>query len=74
MRLLTRDDFDGLACAALLTEKGIVDEYFFVHPREIQAGNVTVSDQDVLSNVPFAPGCGLWFKHHAEDVDPAEKA
>ncbi len=72
MRLLTRDDFDGLACAALLAEKGIADEYFFVHPREIQAGNVTVSENDVLTNVPFAPGCGLWFAHHSGEKEQLE--
>lgn len=69
MRLLTRDDFDGLACAALLAEKGIVDDYYFVHPREIQAGNVTVSANDVLTNVPYVEGCGLWFDHHADQKD-----
>ena len=72
MRLLTRDDFDGLACAALLTEKGIVDEYYFVHPREIQAGNIAVTENDVLANVPFAPGCGLWFAHHSGEKEALE--
>lgn len=72
MRLLTRDDFDGLACAALLTEKGIVDDYFFVHPREIQAGNITVTSDDTLANVPYAQGCGLWFSHRSTEVGNVE--
>ncbi len=30
MRLLTRSDFDGLVCAVLLVEQGLVDDYEFV--------------------------------------------
>ena len=67
MRLLTRADFDGLACASLLAEKGVVDEYFFVHPRDIQAGKIAVSDNDILANVPYTVGCGLWFAHHSNE-------
>ncbi len=72
MRLLTRADFDGLACAALLAEKGVVDEYFFVHPRDIQAGNIAVSENDVLANVPYAAGCGLWFNHYSSGDEHLE--
>lgn len=74
MRLLTRSDFDGLVCGVLLVEKGIVDEFSFVHPKDIQDGKVEVTGNDVLANVPFVPGCGLWFDHHASEdlrVDPA---
>ena len=67
MRLLTRADFDGLACAVLLAEADIVDEYKFVHPKDVQDGKVGVSSKDVLANVPFVPGCGLWFDHHSSE-------
>ena len=67
MRLLTRSDFDGLACAALLAEKGIIDDYKFVHPKDVQDGIVEVSKNDVLANVPYVEGCGLWFDHHASE-------
>lgn len=40
MRLLTRSDFDGLMCAVLLKEMGIMDERKFVHPKDIQDGLV----------------------------------
>ena len=69
MRLLTRSDFDGLACAVLLVEKGIVDEYMFVHPKDIQSGRAKVSPDDVLANIPYIPGCGLWFDHHASEEE-----
>ncbi len=67
MRLLTRSDFDGLACGALLKELGVIDHWKFVHPKDIQDGLVEVSDQDVLANIPYVPGCGLWFDHHTSE-------
>jgi nanoRNase/pAp phosphatase (c-di-AMP/oligoRNAs hydrolase) len=67
MRLLTRSDFDGLACAVLLVEEGVVDEFKFVHPKDVQDGKVEVTENDVLANVPFVPGCGLWFDHHSSE-------
>ncbi len=69
MRLLTRADFDGLACAALLKEAGVVDSWKFVHPKDIQDGSEKAQQNDVLANVPYAPGCSLWFDHHASEKD-----
>ena len=39
-RLVTRSDFDGLVCAALLKELGILDDILFVHPKDMQDGKV----------------------------------
>ena len=69
MRLLTRADFDGLVCAVLLEEKGIVNGYLFVHPKDIQDGKIKPDANDVLANIPYAPGCGLWFDHHAGNLE-----
>lgn len=69
MRLVTRSDFDGLACAVLLEEIGVIDEYHFVHPKDVQDGRVEVTRNDVLANVPFVPGCGLWFDHHSSETE-----
>lgn len=68
MRLLTRSDFDGLACAVFLEEAGIVDEWKFVHPKDLQDGVVEVTANDCLANVPFVEGCGLWFDHHSSET------
>lgn len=68
MRLITRSDFDGLACAVLLKEAGIINDYLFAHPKDIQDGKVQVSENDVLANVPYVPGVGLWFDHHSSET------
>jgi nanoRNase/pAp phosphatase (c-di-AMP/oligoRNAs hydrolase) len=69
VRLITRSDFDGLACAVLLEEIGVVNEYLFVHPKDVQDGLIPVSKNDVLANVPYSPGCGLWFDHHSSEYE-----
>lgn len=67
MRLITRSDFDGLVCGVLLVDAGIADSYEFVHPRDVVDGKVSVNENDVLANIPFVPGCGLWFDHHISE-------
>ena len=67
MRLLTRSDFDGLACAVLLKELKVIDCWKFVHPKDIQDGLVEVSDNDVLANIPYVKGCKMWFDHHSSE-------
>ncbi len=69
MNLITRSDFDGLACAVLLEEAGIIDTYTFVHPKDVQDGKVEVTTNDVLANVPYVPGCALWFDHHSSEEE-----
>ncbi|HCR11993.1 MAG TPA: exopolyphosphatase [Solidesulfovibrio sp.] len=69
MRLLTRSDFDGLICAVLLKEAGVMDEWVFVHPKDVQDGKVACGANDILANVPYAPGCGLWFDHHTSEAE-----
>ena len=36
MRLLTRSDFDGICCAVLLKEIGLMDEMVYAHPKDLQ--------------------------------------
>ncbi|MDR2135797.1 MAG: exopolyphosphatase [Treponema sp.] len=67
MRLLTRSDFDGLACGALLVYLGLIDDWKFVHPKDIQDGLVNVTDNDILANIPYVKGCKLWFDHHSSE-------
>ncbi|MCL1863006.1 MAG: exopolyphosphatase [Defluviitaleaceae bacterium] len=69
MRLITRADFDGLACGTVLMELGIIDSWKFVHPKDLQDGKIFVTEDDILANVPYVPGCGMWFDHHASELE-----
>ena len=67
-RLVTRSDFDGLVCAALLKELGMLDEIKFVHPKDVQDGLVEITDRDITTNLPFVPGVRLAFDHHESET------
>jgi oligoribonuclease NrnB/cAMP/cGMP phosphodiesterase (DHH superfamily) len=67
VRLLTRSDFDGSVCAAILEELGIVDEILYIHPKDLQDNKIEVTENDVIANVPFVEGCSLWFDHHSSE-------
>ncbi|MEA2247517.1 MAG: hypothetical protein QOH46_2046, partial [Solirubrobacteraceae bacterium] len=67
-RLVTRSDFDGLVCAALLKELGLLDDILFVHPKDMQDGKIEVGPGDITTNLPYVPGVGLAFDHHASEA------
>ena len=69
MRLVTRSDFDGLICGMLLMEAGVIDSWVFVHPKDLQDGLFEANENDVLANVPYVSGCGMWFDHHTTEAD-----
>ncbi len=67
-RLVTRSDFDGLVCGMLLRELDLIDEIKFVHPKDMQDRTVPITARDIITNLPYVPGCHLAFDHHASEV------
>ena len=66
-RLVTRSDFDGLVCAALMKELGILEDILFVHPKDVQDGKVELTANDVTTNLPYRPEVALSFDHHSSE-------
>lgn len=66
-RLVTRSDFDGLVCAILLNELDMIDDIKFVHPKDMQDGKVEITENDIITNLPYAPVAHLVFDHHASE-------
>jgi hypothetical protein len=65
MRILTRPDFDGVVCAALLYEtEDITGPVKWVEPNDMQRGLVDVRYGDIIANLPHDDRCTLWFDHH----------
>jgi hypothetical protein len=73
MRLVTRADFDGLVCGALVTLMERIDAYLFVEPKFMQDGMVDIRRGDVIANLPYHPNCALWFDHHVTNAPAWEK-
>ena len=58
VRLLTRADFDGSVCAAMLQELGLVDEILYVHPKDLQDNKIEISESDTVSLIE--PPLWMW--------------
>lgn len=67
-RLITRSDFDGLVCAALLRELQMLNDVLFVHPKDMQDGLVECTGRDIITNLPYVPSCHLCFDHHGSEA------
>ena len=68
-RLVTRSDFDGLVCAALLKKLGMLEDILFVHPKDMQDGKIELRPTDITTNLPYVPGVHLAFDHHDSEVE-----
>lgn len=67
-RLVTRSDFDGLVCAALLKHLDLIDDIQFVHPKDMQDGKIEIGPDDITTNLPYVAGCYLAFDHHLSET------
>ncbi len=72
-RLVTRSDMDGLVCAVLLKQIGIIDDISFVHPKDMQDGKIRITENDITTNLPYVDGVYLAFDHHLSETIRNEK-
>jgi len=73
-RLVTRSDMDGLVCAVILKQLELIDEIKFVHPKDMQDGTITITENDIITNLPYVPQAHLVFDHHESETVRNEKA
>ena len=52
----------------LLRQLGLVDDILFVHPKDVQDGQVEIGPGDIATNLPYAPDAQLVFDHHSETL------
>lgn len=67
-RLITRSDMDGLVCAVLLKELGLVSQIDFVHPKDMQDGIIEAGVDAISTNLPYVNGIKVAFDHHASEA------
>jgi oligoribonuclease NrnB/cAMP/cGMP phosphodiesterase (DHH superfamily) len=70
--VLTRADLDGIVCAVILKNTEDIDKIRFVEPKFVQDGEVEISSNDIITNLPYDKRCGMWFDHHVANVRPKE--
>ena len=62
-RIVTRNDLDGLICAALLIKVELANSIEFAHPRDIESRKFKVDKSDILVSLPYIEGIQLVFDH-----------
>ncbi len=63
-RLVTKGDFDGVVSASLLKHLGLLEEIKFVHPREIETGEVEITGKDITVGLPYKKSAYLAFDNY----------
>lgn len=70
MRLVTRCDFDGLVCAMILKDCNLIDKDIkFAHPKDIQEKKIEITENDIVTNLPYCKNAHLCFDHHSSDIE-----
>jgi len=64
---------DGLVCAVLLKELGMLSTIKFVHPKDVQDGKVDLGSGDITTNLPYVESVHLAFDHHASETIRVEE-
>jgi hypothetical protein len=62
--IVTHHDFDGIVSAALCSWALKVDRVMFAGPLAINRAQITITEKDIVCDLPYPLQCGLWFDHH----------
>ncbi|MBM4053305.1 MAG: exopolyphosphatase [Planctomycetes bacterium] len=71
-RLITKGDFDGLGCAILLKSLDIIESILFTHPKEIERGNIKITDHDIMTGLPYREEAHLVFDNYPGSIKNAK--
>lgn len=67
-RIITHNDFDGVASAAICSYMYDIDTIVFTGPNSITRSEILVTEGDIVCDLPYPLVAGLWFDHHAGNL------
>lgn len=71
-RIVTHNDFDGIVSAAICARALDVGKVLFAGPLTILRSQITLTEKDVVCDLPYPLQCGLWFDHHEGNLQELE--
>jgi oligoribonuclease NrnB/cAMP/cGMP phosphodiesterase (DHH superfamily) len=71
-KIVTHNDFDGIVSAALCARALGVGKILFAGPLTILRSQITITEKDVVCDLPYPLQCGLWFDHHEGNLQELE--
>jgi oligoribonuclease NrnB/cAMP/cGMP phosphodiesterase (DHH superfamily) len=63
-KIVTHNDFDGIVSASLCAWGIKAERVLFTGPVAIARSRITITERDVVCDLPYPLQCGLWFDHH----------
>jgi hypothetical protein len=63
-KIVTHNDFDGIVSASLCSWVLKIQKVMFTGPMTIARSQITITEKDVVCDLPYPLQCGLWFDHH----------
>ncbi len=63
-KIVTHNDFDGIVSASLCSQVLNIQKVIFAGPVAITRSQLTITEKDVVCDLPYPLQCGLWFDHH----------
>jgi len=71
-KIVTHNDFDGIVSAALCARALGIGKVLFAGPLTILRSQITITEKDVVCDLPYPLQCGLWFDHHEGNLQELE--
>jgi hypothetical protein len=68
-KIVTHNDFDGIVSAALCSRVLNLRKVIFAGPLAITRSQITITEKDVVCDLPYPLQCGLWFDHHEGNLE-----
>jgi len=67
-KIITHNDFDGVISASICARMLKIEGLIFTGPLTITKSQITITEKDVVCDLPYPLQCGLWFDHHAGNL------
>jgi hypothetical protein len=71
-KIITHNDFDGIVSASICAWVLKVEWLIFTGPLSITKSQITITEKDVVCDLPYPLQCGLWFDHHEGNLQELE--
>jgi oligoribonuclease NrnB/cAMP/cGMP phosphodiesterase (DHH superfamily) len=71
-KIITHNDFDGIVSASICAWVFEIEWVIFTGPLSIAKSQITITEKDVVCDLPYPLQCGLWFDHHEGNLQELE--
>jgi oligoribonuclease NrnB/cAMP/cGMP phosphodiesterase (DHH superfamily) len=72
-RIVTHNDLDGAFSAAICSAIHGVERIVFTGPNVVSRSGFSVTKSDIVCDLPYPGECGLWFDHHAGNLEELKR-